>query len=193
MAKRESSLKNMILTLFLVTLMASSVLAFVHQLTAEPIAAAKLRKQVEALKAVLPEFNNAPIDDKTTIKPEGSAYDLEVYPAKNGDELLGLAVKSYSANGYSGEIWVMVGFDTNGHIINYTVLEHKETPGLGDNMQKDFFRKQFTGLNPEEKTIAVAKDGGDIDAITAATITSRAFCEATHRAVAAYKQYMQNQ
>ena len=96
--------------------------------------------------------------------------------------IVGYAVNSYTNNGFSGYISLMAGFKPDGSVIGISVLEHKETPGLGTKMTEPEFKEQFTGKNPGESMLKVKKDGGDIDAITAATISSRAFCDAVQRA-----------
>ena len=189
MATKESTLKNMLVTLFLVTFIASSVLAFMHKLTEEPIRLSKMRKKEQALKAVMPDFTNSPVEEMKTVKPEGSKYKLEVYPAKAEGEMKGFAVRSYTSKGYSGEFWIMVGFTPEGKINGITVLQQKETPGLGTKMTEKPFKSQFEGLDPSNADIRVSKDGGQIDAITAATISSRAYCGATRRAYKAFKAY----
>jgi len=122
---------------------------------------------------------------------------LEFYPAKKGNELVGTAVKTFTTNGFSGYIWIMVGFTPDGSINNYSVLEHKETPGLGTKMA-DWFKPtdpakakaSIINKNPGTTNFTVSKDGGDIDAITAATISSRAFLDAVQTA---YNEYAKNQ
>ena len=106
---------------------------------------------------------------------------------------MGPAVES-SANGFGGALTVLVGFDNDGNIIDYSLLSHAETPGLGSKAA-DWFKKgakgDITGKNPGEVALTVSKDGGQIDAITASTITSRAFLLAVNNAYAAYKnQYV---
>jgi electron transport complex protein RnfG len=187
MAKMESTLKNMVLSLTLISLGASAALGFVYEMTKDPIAAALLNKKVEAIKQVVPEFTNNP-NDEMFMLPTGDGDSLEVYPAKNGDQVVGYAIKSYTNNGFSGYIGFMVGFTPDGAIYNVNVLEQKETPGLGTKMvpdgtpEKPEFKDQFKGKNPAEFTLKVKKDGGPVDAITAATISSRAFCDGVQRA-----------
>jgi len=181
MAKIESSFKNMLLSLTLISLGASAALGYVYELTKEPIALSVLNKKTEAIKLVVPEFNNNPNADLMRIAT-GEGDTLEVYPAKMDSVVVGYAVKTYSNKGYSGYISIMAGFKTDGTIINLTVLEHKETPGLGTKMSDPSFKDQFEGKNPDSFPLKVKKDGGKVDAITAATISSRAFCEAVGRA-----------
>jgi electron transport complex protein RnfG len=108
----------------------------------------------------------------------------------NGVEI-GTAINTYTYVGYSGLFKIMVGFDNEGKIINTEVLEQKETPGLGTKMADAKFKDQFVGKNLADfgnAGIQVTKDGGVIDAITAATITSRAFCDAVNRAYGAWEE-----
>ena len=186
MAKRESTFKNMVFALFAVTLVSSSTLGFVFELTKEPIRLAELAKKNEAIMAVIPEFNNKPGEDSYKI-PSGSDS-LNVYPAFKDGEPAGVAIETYTMKGFSGLIKLMVGFAPDGSIIDVVVLEHHETPGLGDKIEKgkSDFSVQFMGKNPSEFRLAVRKDNGDVDAITASTITSRAYCDAIIRAYEAY-------
>lgn len=189
MAKKESSFKNMVLTLFIVTLAASTALGFIYELTKGPIAASKLLKQNTAIQAVVPEYNNTPGEESYTLEVDGGT--LEFFPAKKDGELVGTAVKTFTTKGFSGEIKLMVGFLPDGTINNIAVLEHAETPGLGDKMdkKKSTWSVQFNGKNPKDFKLMVTKDGGDVDAITASTISSRAYCDAVKRA---YETFMEN-
>ena len=193
MAKMESTLRNMVLSLTLISLGASAALGFVYEMTKEPIATALLNKKIEAIKQVVPEFTNNP-NDEMFMLPTGEGDSLEVYPAKNGDQVVGYAIKSYTNNGFSGYIGFMVGFTPDGAIYNVNVLEQKETPGLGTKMvpdgtpEKPEFKDQFKGKNPAEYQLKVKKDGGPVDAITAATISSRAFCDGVQRAYNAFEK-----
>lgn len=187
MAKMQSSLKNMVLSLTLISLVASAGLGFVYELTKEPIAMALLNKKLDAIKMVVPAFTNDPNADMFKL-PTGAGDSLEVYPAINGNDTVGYAVRSYSNNGFSGYIGLMVGFKPDGTIYNINVLEQKETPGLGTKMvpggtpDRPSFKDQFNGKNPATFALKVKKDGGQVDAITAATISSRAFCDGVQRA-----------
>ncbi len=181
MAKTESTLKNMVLSLTLVALGASACLGFIYEITKGPIATTALNKKLDAIKQVVPDFNNNP-DAEMFRLPTGEGDSLDVYPAKNDSVLIGYAVNTYTNNGFGGNITIMAGFKTDGTIINITVLTHKETPGLGNKMTEPEFKDQFMNKNPKEFSLVVDKDGGPVDAITAATISSRAFCDAVQRA-----------
>ncbi|MGQ9620611.1 MAG: RnfABCDGE type electron transport complex subunit G [Bacteroidales bacterium] len=181
MAKTESTFKNMVLSLTLIALGASAALGFVYEITKKPIELSKFNKKLEAIKAVVPSFDNNP-DEEMFRLPTDEGDTLEIYPAKKGDEIIGYAVRTGTQKGFSGFIGIMAGFRTDGTIINTKVLEHKETPGLGTKMTEPGFKDQFNEKNPGEFTLKVKKDGGQVDAITAATISSRAFCDAVQRA-----------
>jgi len=186
MAKKESTLFNMVSSLVIVTLVASSALGFVYELTKGPIAAAKLAAKIKAIDEVVVEYDNNPVDEMYKIPIEGSEDSLEVYPAKKDGSLVANAIRSYSPKGYGGNVWLMVGLLPDGKINSIAVLEHKETPGLGTKMNNPEFKDQFIGKSPESFDMKVEKDGGDVDALTGATITSRAFSEATQLAFDMY-------
>ena len=186
MAKKESTFINMVLTLFIVALVASTALGYVYELTKEPIRIAKENKVKEAIKAVVPSFDTLGIAYK--LLPTNGKDSLEFFPALDSEgNLIGTAIKSYTYDGFSGFIGVMVGITPDGNISNYSILDHKETPGLGTKMEPWFKNPEKTGRyilgkNPGKNNLTVSKDGGEVDAITAATISSRAFLDAIDRA-----------
>ncbi len=181
MAKKESTFLNMLLTLVIVALAASFTLATVYNFTKEPIERAREAARQEAIRMVLPDYDELRIK---YIMPLTGSDSLEFNLAYKEDHLVGVAVATYTAMGYSGRIRAMVGFTPGGKIIDVVHLEHSETPGLGDKIEKDKsdWSDQFQGLDPREETLKVKQDGGDIDGITAATITARAYCDAIDRA-----------
>lgn len=182
----------MLLVLTGVTVVAVGLLAYVNELTKEPIAAANMKTLNDALKNVVPAFNNNPVAECDTIFEEKNGkqqVQFIVYPAKDGDKQVGTAVQSTSL-GFGGEIKVLVGFDADGKIYDYALLAHAETPGLGSKADA-WFKKDnkgdIVGMNPGEAPLVVKNDGGQIDAITASTITTRAFLNAVNAAYSAYK------
>jgi electron transport complex protein RnfG len=181
MAGKESTFVNMVLTLFLVTLLSSATLGFIFELTREPIESALLYKRTMAFNIVLPEFDNKPLDEMYKVAYGKDTFNF--YPAVKKGEIKGIAVET-SSQGYGGEIRLIVGFLPDGTINEVAVLENKETAGLGDKMlkSKSDWSVQFEGKNPADFKLSVTKDGGDVDAITASTITSRAYCEALQKA-----------
>lgn len=181
MAKTESTFKNMVLSLTLISLGASACLGYVYQMTKEPIELSVLNKKVSAIKLVVPDFNNDPNKEMYRL-PTGEGDSLDIYPAKRDSVIVGYAVNTNTKKGFSGNINLMSGFKPDGTIISITVLEQKETPGLGTKMTEPLFKNQFNDKNPSQFNLKVKKDGGPVDAITAATISSRAFCDALQRA-----------
>jgi electron transport complex protein RnfG len=179
----------MFLSLSVICIISGGILAEMNELTRKPIAASKKAKLENALLAVLPAFDNSPIDEAyfASVAPGDS---LKIYPARKQGELVGAAVESYSMKGFSGEIKIIAGLDVSGKLINYKVLEHSETPGLGSKMEEwfrtDKNRQSILGADLSQTTLKVSKDNGSVDAITGATISSRAFLEAVNRAYVAF-------
>ena len=194
MKKLTSTLPNMVMSLGIITIAAAALLAWTHSVTEAPIAAAAKQKQIDAIKSVAPKFNNDPLSQAWTYTPDGSDSPFTVFPAYEDGTLTGAAVEGYTLNGFSGEIRVMYGFAADGTITGYEVLSHAETPGLGAKMNEWFRdnegKRSVIGSNPAIRNMNVAKDpGGEVDGITAATITSRAFLQAIRRAHSAFNQY----
>ena len=198
----------MVLVLTGISFFVAVILASTYAATKAPIEATRIAKQQQALKEVLPPFDY--LDEPVLIELKGVT--LSVYKAfDNTNNFVGAAVESFSKNGFSSEIKIMVGFDKEGQIVNYFVLEQQETPGLGTKMtywfkpavkaEKSLVEKLFgfevkaveknssvVGKNPGRNKLTVSKDGGEIDAITAATISSRAFLEAIQNAYEVFKK-----
>lgn len=206
MNRLSSSFMNMTLVLTGTSLFVAVILASIYSITKEPIEASKIAKQQHAIKEVLPSFTR--LDEPELVEMEGRVFIL--YKAfDHNQNFVGAAVEASSKNGFNGEIKVIVGFDKEANIVNYSILEQKETPGLGTKMvdwfkpavktEKSLIEKVFgfeekaverkssiIGVNPAHTRLTVSKDGGEIDAITAATITSRAFLEAIRSACEVY-------
>ena len=170
----KSSFKNMTLCLFAICLVCSALLAGVYALTAEPIAAAAAAKNEAAIKEVLPD-SAVKIEEVRTVELDGQTYEYNLAYDEAGNTV-GCAI-NVSPVGFGGPIAIKVGFDMNGVIWNTKVLSQAETPGLGAKCVDASFSDQFKGFNPYEKKLSVKKDGGDVDAITASTITSRAYAD----------------
>ena len=181
MEKLQSSFKNMVLSLVIISMVAAGALAGIYILTLENINRQKAEKQQAAILDVLPE-------GATVAEPE-EVNGLLVYRATLNGENAGAAVQTQE-EGFSGPQKIMVGFDAEGKIINYVVLDQTETPGLGSHMVHWFKNAAKAGQNiigRQAGSLTVSKDGGDVDAITAATISSRAFLKAVNKAYAAFK------
>ncbi len=182
MSKKESTFLNMTITLFVITIIAGVSLGFINDITKGPKAKAKLERKVNALKQVLAEFNNNPVQEVKLIKSDMAKDSIEIYAGTFDNKPIGTAIIGSSEKGYSGLVKIMIGFNPDESIKNIVVLEQKETPGLGTKMKSDKFLRQFRGKKPSEFNLKPKKDGGDVDALTGATITTRAFGEATQMA-----------
>ena len=185
----KSTLLNMTAVLFGITLVASAGVGFVNMITVEPIAAAKEAATLAALNEVLPAF-----DATTTEELTIDDMPITVYTATAGGSVSGYAVQSMTKQGFGGVVRLMVGFTPEGEVVNVNVLEQTETPGLGTKMadEGNVLLASVKGRKLESKKLvdgklAVTKDGGDVDALTAATISSRAYLDAINRAWMAYK------
>ncbi|MCD8313795.1 MAG: RnfABCDGE type electron transport complex subunit G [Bacteroidales bacterium] len=178
----QSNFKNMSLCLFVICLVCSALLAVVYAFTKSPVEAAEANKTSAAIAQVVPEFDGDPAPGVAEV--DGKNYNY--YTLTNGGETSGYAVEAVSS-GFGGPLKLMVGFTPEGVIYNVAVLDNsQETPGLGAKCSDESFRGQFRNFDPSVKKLTVSKDGGDVDAITAATITSRGFCKALEVAVAVY-------
>ena len=174
----KSNLKNMVLCLTAVCLVCAAILGVVYSVTYEPIREAARKALEESISKVLP--SGGELSDAAVSSFRGQKY--EYYTSTSGDATVAYAVKS-STIGFGGPLTLMVGVLPDGTVYNTSVLVCNETPGLGAKCQTDeHFMDQFKGLSPEKKLL-VRKDGGDLDAITASTITSRAYALAVSNAV----------
>lgn len=181
MKKLESTLKNMMLSLTCITIVAGAALAGVNMLTEETINAQKELSKQKAISDVLPAH--------ARIADAEQSGELTIYRAYDADDqFVGAAVQTVT-NGFGGKIKLMVGFDAQNRIVNYAVLEQQETPGLGTHIVEWFKNADKPGQNilgrKATGKMTVSKDGGDVDAITAATISSRAFLNAINAAYGA--------
>ncbi len=188
--KKTTSLSKMVIVLCGLSICSALLLGMVYELTKEPIKKAKENKELEAIKEVVyQEFYNNPYAEKHKIFLGRKKGYVDLFPArdKNG-KITSVAIKTYSNNGFGGRIELMVGFLVDGTINKYKVIEQKETPGLGTKITEKKFSHQFQGMHPERQIFKVKQDGGDVDAITAATISSRAVIDAIERGYKAYKK-----
>ncbi len=178
--KISSSFLNMVLVLTLISIVSALALGYTYSITKDAIARVRTDRIKKAIKEVLPpDFNNKPYEEKY---PVPGFEEVIIYPAKKDGKIIGNAVKSFSDSGFNERIWVIVGFDVNRKIYNISGIEHKETPGLGSRLKGEKFLKQFRNQDPATFILLPTKEKGDVDAITAATISSRAFCEAVDKA-----------
>ena len=157
---------SLVLSLTLISGVCAAVLAYVNALTREPIAATAAANEQKAIKAVLPS-------EVATVAAAG-----DVFVGKDAaGQVVGYAAKGTDAGGYGGDIVLMVGFERDKKtLVCYKTLAASETPGLGMKLNAPEFAGQFRGK--DATTLRLKKKGGDIEAITAATITSKAVLKA---------------
>jgi len=180
----KSSFRNMTVCLFAICIVCSGLLAGVYALTKEPIDAAAKAKNEAAIKEVLPE-TAVTVEEERTVDYEGASYTYNLAYDEQGNTV-GCAI-NVAPVGFGGPIAIKVGFDSKGVIWNTKVLSQAETPGLGAKCVEPAFSDQFKGFDPAAGKLSVKKDGGDIDAITASTITSRAYTDGIALAVKVYE------
>lgn len=174
--------------LALVALLATALLGGTDWLTRERIAAARRQAELDALALVLPPAlhdNDLLADRVTVIAPGwlGSAQPLQVHRARRAGQPAGLAIEAYAPDGYAGPIRLLVGVDADGRVSGVRVIEHHETPGLGDAIEaaRSDWIERFRGRSLTETRWAVRKDGGDFDQFAGATVTPRAVVHAVRR------------
>ena len=181
----------MVLVLTGVAVVTGAILAYVNHVTEEPIKAQKEKTLADGIKSVMGGGDLKVVKTDTVRQNDAKGKELTyiIYQTQDANQKdLGAAVES-TTGGFGGNLKILVGFDPEGRILGYTLLEHAETPGLGAKADKWFQKGQkgdIIGKNPKEK-LSVSKDGGQVDAITASTITSRAFLLAVNNAYSAYK------
>ena len=174
-------------TLTLICLCAGTLLAYINGLTEEPIRAALYAEKMAAVTDVLPPHDNRPAEATVAIEEDGRTWTF--YTARRGENYVGAAAESSSQEGYGGTITIMVGLSADGSVQGVSVLKHKETPGLGARITEPEFTGRFAGKSLTGTRWAVSKDQGEIDHITAATISSRAVVGAVKQAVDVYLKH----
>jgi electron transport complex protein RnfG len=182
----ESKTISLIAVPTTICIVAGLALAFVYGRTKEPIAQAELKAKNKAIANVLPSGDEGPVE-MCVVDADGNTNTF--YVMRKETRIVGVAIEGSSPKGYNGNIDVMVGVDTSFNQVQAVeILKQQETPGLGANCTGEKFRGQFNGRNVDTTNWRVTKDGGDLDAITAATITSRAAAEAVASALDTYSQ-----
>ncbi|MBR2922561.1 MAG: RnfABCDGE type electron transport complex subunit G [Alphaproteobacteria bacterium] len=178
-----------VITLVVIASVSAFMLGYVHDVTFNAIQKAKDNHELQAISEVVNEFDNDPFAEKTTIMTKDKKDKLIMYPARKGGKLTSVAIKSYTNTGFGGRIEVMTGFNVAGSIKTFKVISSNETPGLGSKVDDPKFKNQLTDFYPHRQILKVKQDGGDIDAVTAATISSRAVLRAIERAYDAFTNF----
>lgn len=207
MKKLESNFVNMAVSLLLIAAAAAALLAWVHEVTRVPIEKINAQTLSDGIRSVI--VGDRPVEFEVESQVGSDGYTFYRAVGRDG-QLLGTAVRS-ETEGFGGTLTVLTGFDPDGNILGYEVLEHSETPGLGAQVNTWFKQlsggdsdsqsalgmvilgkdepagnHNIVGMNPGRDDMTVSKDGGQVDAITASTITSRAFLLAVRNAYSAY-------
>jgi len=179
-----------VFALTLICCISAGVLGYVFQVTKEPIAASRQRVTLAAVRTVLPAFDKladpAALEAAAVAGEEGAP---EMYAAFQGEQFVGAAIKVSDPDGFGGEVAFMVGVTADARVHAIRLLSHKETPGLGTKLADAPFSDQFKGLEVPAAGLKVTKDGGSIQAITGATISSRTATRSATKAVQAFRKY----
>lgn len=190
---KRPSIWRLTVTLGSIALLSGALLGLLHQVTAPVIRQNQEERLKASLRLLLETFDNDPQNEAFTLEEFPG---MRFLPARQGGTLRALAIEATSPEGYSGDVVILAGFEANGRLLRVQVLRQKETPGLGARMTEESFLRQFQQLAPESFPLSVRKDGGTVDALTAATISSRAFLKALNAArqgFVAALQKLQNQ
>ena len=187
---KSVSFVRLILVMLTVACGSAAILGFVYEITKAPIQEANDAKELATISSVIwEEFDNNPFKERTQISSKNKKEQLTFYPARKEGKIKAFAIKTSSDKAFGGSIELIVGFFLDGTISGYKVINSKETPGLGSKVSEAKFSEQFIGIKPKKKTFKVKQDGGEIDAVTAATISSRAVIDAIQKAYDAYHKF----
>ena len=185
-------MSRLLISLTLIASIAGLLLSLVESATREPIKEQRRLQMIKALGAVLPEFDNSPDTDTVTLQQgvdkKGEPIEVVFYRARKDGDLVGTAFRVVAPDGYSGNIVVMVGVRPDGKVNAIKVLNHAETPGLGDKIEEPWFEDWFKGKGLEGTDWRVKKDGGDFDQLTGATISTRAIVGAVAKGLEFYQE-----
>jgi electron transport complex protein RnfG len=184
---------RLIIVLTSICIVSAIALAKIYDLTKGPIAHQKRLEVLRAIKTVLPPYDNEPDRDLAKlpkgVDKKGEEIKGVFYRGEKNGRLIGIAFTVTSHEGYGGNIELMVGVSPDGTIYGIEVLSHLETPGLGAKITRAKFKDRFKDRNLSNTKWAVKKDGGDIDSITGATISSRAVIKAVKEGLTFYEDH----
>ena len=189
MSKKKQGVIKPVVTLVVIASLSAFILGYVHAITLDPIKKAKDNQELAAIAEVAGGFDNNPFAEKMIITTKNKKHKMTMYPARKNGVLTSVAIKSSSNTGFGGKIEIMAGFNVDGSIRNFKVISSHETPGLGTKVDEPKFKEQFKGFYPRRQVLKVKQDGGDIDAVTAATVSSRAVLKALERAFNGFSNF----
>jgi len=188
MKKSFSNIIKPVKSILMITFVSAVLLTIVYKLTQNPIQQAQDKLDFNSIKNVITsEFNNNPFAEKINIRRDKDFFTL--YPARKDGYITSIVMKTHSDKGYGGRMDVIVGFLLDGTVSGFEVVKHRETPGLGSKVNEATFKKAVIGKSPANESFKVRQDGGEIDAITGATITSRALIDAIQKAYRGYLKF----
>jgi len=186
-------------TLGLIGLLAAALLSGVHLATRDRIASEQQRQALATLNQLVPEsaYDNELIEDRFSTRIPGLPTLATLYRARLDDAPVALLADIITPDGYSGDIRLLVGVHPDGEVIGVRILEHRETPGLGDQieLERSNWIRQFKGaslVDPPAESWASDKRGGAFDTLSSATITSSAVIDAVRRVLAWYSANRDN-
>lgn len=186
----KTSLGKLIFVMLIVACSSAAILALVYSITKQPIRQAQDAKELKAIaEVVYGGFDNNPFAEKTFINTADNKERLILFPARRNGIINAVAIKTSTNKGFGGHMDLIVGFFLDGTISGFRVINANETPGLGTKVNEPKFQEQFEGMNPKKHVFKVKQDGGDIDTVTAATISSRAVIDAIQKAYDAYNKF----
>jgi len=179
--------------LFLFALVGTAILAFTHDRTEPVITRSQEAEKLALINQVLPAslYDNDLLASMQTVAPDdllGTRQPSSLWIARRGKQVTAVVLEAIAPDGYAGDIALLIGIDINGRVTGVRVTGHRETPGLGDYIEraKSAWIDQFSGkslTSPEPKHWKVAKDGGAFDSRAGATITPRAVVKAVRSAL----------
>lgn len=196
MIPRGKPFSFILLPLLFIVFIGTVILSVTHTMTREKISENKRTARLRILDSVMPlSYNNRFYDDELQIENSGisdSNYPLSVFRARYNGKPSGIVLMPVKANGYSGNIELIIGMDVNGTLLGVRTLSHRESKGLGDQIDhtKSDWINQFTSLSLDNTPVtdwAVSEDGGKIDQISGATITSRGVVNAVRKTLEFYQ------
>jgi len=188
MIRFDKEQRKIALVLFVVGLVAATILALMDQVTKAPIAKAQREALHKSLVQVLPEHHNDPLVDVFEVST-ADAHALQIFPAKNNKgNIIAYAWEQIAPDGYSGTIRILMGVSIAGEVVAIRITKHLETPGLGDGITKNMkWLNTFIDKTLANTKWSVKKDGGDFDQFTGATITPRAVVKAVSQGLKMYQ------
>jgi len=185
-------MSRLLITLTLIAAGAGLVLSLVESATREPIKEQRRLQMLKALSAVLPEFDNSPDTDvvrlENGVDKKGNPVEVTFYRGRKSGELVGTAFTVVAPDGYSGNISVMIGVRPDERVNAIEILNHAETPGLGDKITFSSFKDLFKNKGLENADWRVKKDGGEFDQFSGATISPRAVVGAVKKGLEFFRE-----